>query len=124
MSKRTTTAFDKRLGRRLREARLLRGQTQQQLAEILGISWQQLQKNELGENRVNAERLYIVSKELDMSLGYFLGGDDEDIGAKELSDEALRLAGQIEALPDKLIRYSVSTLVSSISRAWDRRETR
>lgn len=123
MSKRTTTAFDKRLGRRLREARLLRGQTQQQLAETLGISWQQLQKNELGENRVNAERLYIVSKELDMSLGYFLGGDDEDIGAKELSDEALRLAGQIEALPDKLIRYSVSTLVSSISRAWDRRET-
>lgn len=124
MSKRSTTAFDERLGQRLRQARLLRGLTLQQLAETLGVSWQQLQKNEKGSNRIAAERLYTLSKELDMSLAYFLGSDDADLGADEVSDDALRLAGQIEALPDRLIRYSVSSLVSSISRAWEKRETR
>jgi transcriptional regulator with XRE-family HTH domain len=123
MTRKSVTAFDKRLGQRLRQGRLLKGLTQQQIGDIAGVSWQQVQKYEAGENRIAAERLYRVSKKLGLSLAFFLESDRElDCQAEALSDEALRLAGHIEALPDRLVRYSVSSLVSSIARAWDERE--
>ncbi|MEO0384195.1 MAG: helix-turn-helix transcriptional regulator [Pseudomonadota bacterium] len=121
MTNKLTTAFDKRLGERLRKARLARGLSQEELARRLNISRQQLQKYEIGENRLSSERLYMTSRELDMSLAYFLGVEDVDIRAQDLSDATLRLAGQIQALPDLQIRHGVSSLVNSISRAWDKR---
>jgi len=124
MTRKSVSEFDRKLGRRLREARLLKGLTQQQIGEMVGVSWQQVQKYESGDNRISAERLYTLSRELELSLAFFIeGGLAEDHLSRTLSDEALRLAGQIEALPDRLVRYGVSTLVSSIARAWSRRES-
>ncbi|MEO0383185.1 MAG: helix-turn-helix transcriptional regulator [Pseudomonadota bacterium] len=122
MTSRAPTGFDKRLGKRLRNARLLKGWSMEQLAAKLGIKWQQLQRHELGENRITAERLYLAGKELNMSLAYFLHTDVEETGLEELSRESLLLAGRIEALPDSVIRYNLSSLVASISTAWNRRE--
>jgi transcriptional regulator with XRE-family HTH domain len=123
MSEKSVSAFDRRLGRRLQQARLIKGLTQQQIGAIAGVSWQQVQKYESGQNRISAERLYKVSQTLGLSLMFFLEDQpDGECGADRLSDEALRLAGQIDALPDRLIRYGISNLVSSIGRAWERRE--
>lgn len=124
MTRKSVTEFDRKLGQRLREARLLKGLTQQQIGEMVGVSWQQVQKYESGDNRISAERLYTLSRELGLSLAFFLeGGLEDGHPTGTLSDEALRLAGQIEALPDRLVRYGVSTLVSSIARAWSRRDS-
>ncbi len=65
--------FDRRLGRKIREARQLRGLTQTELGKALGVSYQQVQKNEMGKSRVSAERLEALCKVLDMPLSYFLG---------------------------------------------------
>lgn len=123
MNKKSVTSFDRRLGQKLRQARLLKGLTQRQIADVAGVSWQQVQKYESGDNRVTAERLYRISQATDLSLAFFL--ENETTGetvSDALSEEALRLAGHIEALPDRLVRYSVSSLVSSIARAWNRPE--
>ncbi|MFN3171225.1 MAG: helix-turn-helix domain-containing protein [Hyphomicrobiales bacterium] len=124
MTNRSPTEFDKRLGQRIRQARLLKGLTQDELGQIIGVSFQQIQKYESGDNRITAERLHLISKEADVSLAFFLDcGDEHQESVDKLSDEALRLAGRIEALPDSLVRYGVSSLVSSISRAWEKRDT-
>lgn len=58
MKKGRTGTLDKIIGRNLQELRALRQLTQQQVAQALGITFQQIQKYESGVNRVSAARLY------------------------------------------------------------------
>ena len=51
--------IDRYLGMRVRERRVMLGLTQQQLAELIGVTYQQAHKYEKGTNRVAAGRLYI-----------------------------------------------------------------
>lgn len=52
------TAFDRRIGRNLRALRRALELSQQQIADIMGVSFQQVQKYESGKNRMSAEKLY------------------------------------------------------------------
>ena len=52
------TSIDLHVGRRLRRRRRLMGMTQQQLANTVGIRFQQIQKYECGANRITASRLF------------------------------------------------------------------
>ncbi|MEM7625863.1 MAG: helix-turn-helix transcriptional regulator [Planctomycetota bacterium] len=56
-NKRSTHPLDRKIGLRLRQARLRAGLTQNALAHCLGISFQQIQKYEKGLNRIPASRL-------------------------------------------------------------------
>jgi transcriptional regulator with XRE-family HTH domain len=67
-------AIDLHVGKRLRRRRRLLGLTQQQLAESIGIRFQQIQKYECGANRVTASRLYELSVSLNVPVGYFFEG--------------------------------------------------
>lgn len=67
-------AIDLHVGRRLRRRRRLLGLTQQQLAEAIGIRFQQIQKYECGANRVTASRLYELSVALNVPVNYFFQG--------------------------------------------------
>lgn len=75
-----TNEIDFHIGKRLRRRRRLLGLTQQQLAESVGIRFQQIQKYECGANRVSASRLYELSESLDVPAQYFYEGisPDED----------------------------------------------
>jgi transcriptional regulator with XRE-family HTH domain len=66
--------IDLHVGKRLRRRRRLLGLTQQQLAESIGIRFQQIQKYECGANRVTASRLYELSVSLNVPVGYFFEG--------------------------------------------------
>ena len=48
--------------------------TQQQLAEKVGIKFQQIQKYETGANRVSASRLWDIANTLDVPVAYFYEG--------------------------------------------------
>jgi len=61
-------AIDLHVGKRLRRRRRLLGLTQQQLAESIGIRFQQIQKYECGANRVTASRLYELSVALNVPV--------------------------------------------------------
>lgn len=69
---------DVHVGKRIRHHRLSAGMTQQQLAEAVGIRFQQIQKYETAANRVSASRLWDVAEALDVEIGFFFEGLAKD----------------------------------------------
>ena len=72
---------DVHVGKRVRHRRWLVGMTQQQLAEKVGIKFQQIQKYETGANRVSASRLWDISEVLDVPVSFFFEGLDVEQAA-------------------------------------------
>ena len=62
---------DVHVGKRIRHRRWLLGTTQQQLADQVGIKFQQIQKYETGANRVSASRLWEIAAALGVSVSFF-----------------------------------------------------
>jgi transcriptional regulator with XRE-family HTH domain len=62
---------DRYVGARIRERRILLGLTQQQMAELIGVTYQQAHKYEKGINRVAAGRLYRIAQALGAEVSYF-----------------------------------------------------
>ncbi len=73
---------DVHVGGRVRQRRLLLGMTQSDLAEALGLTFQQVQKYERGANRIGASRLFHLSQILDVSIVYFFGDMPADVAAE------------------------------------------
>ena len=69
-----STDIDLHLGKRLRRRRRLLGLTQQQLASVCGVRFQQIQKYECGANRISASRIWQLAEALDVPVGYFFDG--------------------------------------------------
>ena len=67
---------DVHVGKRVRHRRWMVGMTQQQLAEKVGIKFQQIQKYETGMNRVSASRLHDIAQSLAVPVAYFFEGVD------------------------------------------------
>ena len=64
-------SIHRRVASRIRERRLRAGMTQQRLAQIIGVAFQQVHKYEHGLSRVSADRLYQIATALDTPVGYF-----------------------------------------------------
>jgi transcriptional regulator with XRE-family HTH domain len=56
---------------RIRQRRIMLGLTQQQMAELIGVTYQQAHKYETGINRISAGRLYQIAQALGVEIGYF-----------------------------------------------------
>ena len=69
-----THHVDVHVGKRIRHRRWLLGMTQQQLAEQVGIKFQQIQKYETGANRVRASRLWDIADSLGVPVSFFFEG--------------------------------------------------
>ncbi|MEC7762429.1 MAG: helix-turn-helix transcriptional regulator [Pseudomonadota bacterium] len=78
---------DVHVGKRVRHRRWMVGMTQQQLAEKVGIKFQQIQKYETGMNRVSASRLWDISDALSVPVSFFFEGLEG--GAEQDSEHAL-----------------------------------
>ena len=79
--------------------------TQQQLAERVGIKFQQIQKYETGANRVSASRLWEIAEALDVPAAYFFEGLSEEGTNTPAGDmlndkEALQLIRSYYAMPE------------------------
>ncbi|QIG52370.1 helix-turn-helix transcriptional regulator [Nordella sp. HKS 07] len=102
MTKRDPNFVDRHVGNRVRMRRLLVGMSQEKLGELLGITFQQVQKYEKGSNRVSASRLYQISRVLGVSVQYFydeLKSDDDDLAGLAESEGADAIAGALQS-PD------------------------
>ena len=71
-------ALDSHVGRRVRERRKHLGLSQTELAERLGLSFQQVQKYENGGNRISAGTLGRIAEALDVPVGFFFDGIGPD----------------------------------------------
>jgi transcriptional regulator with XRE-family HTH domain len=67
-SPRSPGPVDEYIGARMRETRRALSMTQESLGELLGVTFQQVQKYEKGSNRVSAARLFEICEALDVSL--------------------------------------------------------
>jgi len=101
---------DIHVGKRIRHRRWMNGTTQQQLAESVGIKFQQIQKYETGMNRVSASRLWDIAAVLDVPISFFFEGLESeaatprassDVPGDILTDkEALELLRSYYAIPE------------------------
>ena len=99
---------DVHVGKRIRHRRWLVGMTQQQLAQHVGIKFQQIQKYETGANRVSASRLWDISETLEVPISFFFDGLEREQAQQSATDSVPPdLMGDKEAL--ELIRsyYSI-----------------
>jgi len=65
---------DLHIGNRIKSKRTILGLSQQQLADNIGISCQQIQKYEYGKNALNANRLLEISNSLKEPVAFFFNG--------------------------------------------------
>lgn len=92
---------DVHVGKRIRHRRWMVGMTQQQLGEIVGIKFQQIQKYETGMNRVSASRLWDIAKALEVQISFFFEGLDEGYENVVGADEAVAAMPRGDLLADK-----------------------
>ena len=97
---------DAHVGKRIRHRRWMVGMTQQQLADKVGIKFQQIQKYETGMNRVSASRLWDIADTLGVAISFFFEGlgtsDAVQQGVVDMmaDKEALELVRSYYAIPE------------------------
>jgi transcriptional regulator with XRE-family HTH domain len=127
------TPADAHVGGQMRLRRIMLGMTQEQVAERLGISFQQVQKYERGINRIGASRLYQIARLLDVPLSFFfedlipeqtsvLSGKRSDTASPERGDddlirrrETLELVRAYYRITDADARRRLLDLIKSIA---------
>ena len=102
------------------------GLTQQQMAELIGVTYQQAHKYEKGTNRVAAGRLHAIAQVLGVGVGYFYEGLEVD-ESPEVTEATTRqrvmlgLARDFVALPDRRHQEIVCQLARGLA-GLDQRE--
>jgi len=128
MTKRDPNFVDRHVGNRVRMRRLLVGMSQEKLGELLGITFQQVQKYEKGVNRIGAGRLFEMSRILNVPVDFFYegvnshagqagGAEGESAPVMEFvsSGEGLQLSLAFMKIKDTKVRKRVLDLVKSLA---------
>jgi transcriptional regulator with XRE-family HTH domain len=110
---------DVELGRRIRLRRVELEISQSELAEKLGVSFQQVQKYEKGLNRVGAHRLQQTATALDVPITFFYDGDGKSREVESLlfldSSFSLRLLRAYTKIKDQTVQRQLVSLIESIA---------
>jgi transcriptional regulator with XRE-family HTH domain len=114
-----TQDIERHVGQRIRERRTMLGLTQQQLAELIGVTYQQAHKYERGINRVSAGRLYELASVLNVEVGYFFaglsdGGDAEGFSSRQRM--CLDLARNFAKIDDERQQDAIAQLTRVLAR--------
>ncbi|WND01348.1 helix-turn-helix transcriptional regulator [Temperatibacter marinus] len=83
--------IDVHVGGRVRMQRTLKGYTQQGLGEVVGLTFQQIQKYERGTNRIGSSRLFRIARALETPIGFFFDDMPQEIcgyGKKGMAEHA------------------------------------
>ncbi len=114
-STKATQPIDQHVGSRVRMRRMLIGMSQEQLAEALGITFQQVQKYEKGANRISVGRLQHIATVLGVEVSYFLEGAPGGSGTPNPETEFLhgqdgaRLSRALSRITDPALRTTAIT---------------
>ena len=113
--------MDAFVGARIREGRTGLGLSQTQIADALGISFQQEQKYETGANRVSAGKLFELAQFLNVDIGYFFDGFDEHSPTTALEHggrqrATISLYKNFSKIEDNDVRRAIIALVNAISK--------
>jgi transcriptional regulator with XRE-family HTH domain len=109
---------DRYVGARMRERRIMLGLTQQELAELTGVTCQQAHKYEKGINRIAAGRLSSLAQALGVEVGYFYDGLTSTPGvvkATPRQGQMLELARNFMAIADRRQQEAICNLARSLA---------
>jgi transcriptional regulator with XRE-family HTH domain len=109
---------DRHVGARLRERRIMLGLTQQELAELIGVTYQQTHKYEKGINRIAAGRLSVIARALGVEIDYFYDGLTSTPGAVKTTPQQrqmLELTRNFMAISDRRQQEAICTLARSLA---------
>lgn len=133
MTKLVRNPIDAHVGGQVKLRRAVVGMSQTELANRLGITFQQVQKYEKGANRIGASRLYLIAEILNVSVQSFFEGAESVVldapgayeGAKDVTvkkyEEFIRSPGGIDlckafvSIDDPTVRKRIVALVKSVS---------
>lgn len=90
----TPTSVDEHIGRRLQLRRNMMGLSQKDLAQICGVTFQQIQKYESAGNRISASRLFDLSLALETPVSFFFNGLPGNIPEETRSSRSMRVSEQ------------------------------
>src|SRR6202521_677754 len=107
-----TQEIDRHVGARVRERRIMLGLTQQQLADLIGVTYQQAHKYERGINRVSAGRLYEIAQVLSVPVSHFFDGlqDQNTRSVSPRERMCLELARNFAQIPNERHQKALSQL--------------
>ncbi len=111
---------DDHVGERIRERRTMMGLTQENLANALQISYQQVQKYETGANRVSAGRLYEMAQRLEVEVSFFFEGLEPTSQREPMEHggnnrSTIELVRNFTEIGDSSVRSAVSGLIKTLS---------
>ncbi|MDW3181042.1 MULTISPECIES: helix-turn-helix domain-containing protein [unclassified Roseobacter] len=106
---------DVHVGRKLKQIRTMRRLSQTDVARELDLSFQQIQKYEIGSNRIAASRLYELSRILDVPTSYFFEGLDTSAEKSERRDPSLEIVTALAAIRDDTIKTRIVTFIEDVS---------
>jgi len=127
----------KYIGARIRQRRTELGVTQERLGEIIGVTYQQIQKYERGRNKLNAERLYRVAEALKVDVSFFFGGAGEEragpgrgalcgidptLGRCDLSIHEIEVIQCLRSIRDPELRDNIIGLLRSVCKDFYNKE--
>lgn len=133
MARRDPNYIDVHVGSRIRLRRQLINMSQERLGELLGITFQQVQKYEKGSNRISASRLFYAAKTLGVPVQFFFeglpGGESDsvmresgpadDFTAALMTPEGIQLAKAFRNTDSTTKRKLIVSLVRLISESQD-----
>lgn len=106
---------DRQVGERMRRRRILLGLTQDQVADALGISYQQIQKYETGANRISAGRLAQIAEVLEVLPGWFFGAAEAADEPASSSRAVIELVRNFSRIEDDRVRSHLMALMRTLS---------
>lgn len=114
------TDTDRYVGLRIRERRIMLGLSQQQMAEMIGVTYQQTHKYERGINRISAGRLYEIAQVLKVPVSYFFEGLDEESAESDLPPRqrmCLELARNFSQIESERHQEALSQMARALADA-------
>jgi transcriptional regulator with XRE-family HTH domain len=112
------SAADHHVGARIRERRVMLGLSQQQLAQMIGVTYQQAHKYERGLNRISAGRLYEIAQVLSVPVSWFFEGLSSPTGGVEMTQRqrmCLELARNFAAIDNERHQEALSQMARALA---------
>jgi transcriptional regulator with XRE-family HTH domain len=108
-------SFDEELGFRLKMLRQMKQVSQEELGEVLGTSYQQIQKYESGARKIPPQRLVQCADVLGVPVSHLLEGSEHDERFAQFDKKVITIASAIAQLPDPDLAKQVYQLVVSMN---------
>lgn len=107
---------DVHVGQKLKQIRTLRRYSQTDVANKLGLSFQQIQKYEIGSNRIAASRLFELAQIFELSPSYFFDGLYEVANNDTPPhDSGMEIVNALAAIEDETVKSRIVTFIEDVS---------